>query len=69
MRIAAEPGQGRIIVTGIMEEEEMGGAGMTMRRRFMASSSLDNVVTVLQQVFACADPVTIFTLISPAACP
>lgn len=44
-----EPGQGRLIVTGIMEEEEMGGPGMTMRRRSMARSSLDNVVTVLRK--------------------
>ena len=45
----AEPGRGRIIVTGIMEEEEMGGAGVTMRRRSMARSSLDNVLTVLRK--------------------
>src|SRR5690554_4685005 len=40
----AEPGRGRLIVTGIMEEEEMGGPGVTMRRRSMARSSLDNVL-------------------------
>src|SRR5690554_175856 len=45
----AEPGRGRIFVTGIMEEEEMGGAGVTMRRRSMARSSLDNVLTVLRK--------------------
>ncbi|OUM98736.1 MAG: hypothetical protein BAA04_10110 [Firmicutes bacterium ZCTH02-B6] len=32
-----------------MEEEEMGGAGVTMRRRSMARSSLDNVLTVLRK--------------------
>lgn len=42
-------GQGRLIVTGIMEEEEMGGVGITMRRRSMARSSLDNVLTVLRK--------------------
>lgn len=42
-------GTGRLIVTGIMEEEEMGGHGMTMRRRSMARSSLDNVLTVLRK--------------------
>ncbi|MBO8141785.1 MAG: ATP-dependent protease LonB [Firmicutes bacterium] len=46
----AEPGRGRLTVTGIMEEEEMGGPGMTMRRRSMARSSLDNVVTVLRKL-------------------
>ncbi|MFS8665116.1 MAG: ATP-dependent protease LonB, partial [Limnochordales bacterium] len=45
----AEPGRGRLIVTGIMEEEEMGGPGVTMRRRSMARSSLDNVLTVLRK--------------------
>lgn len=44
-----EPGKGRIIVTGIMEEEEMGGPGVTMRRRSMARNSLDNVLTVLRK--------------------
>lgn len=42
-------GKGRLIVTGIMEEEEMGAPGMTMRRRSMARSSLDNVLTVLRK--------------------
>jgi len=45
----AAPGQGRLVVTGIMEEEEMGGPGVTMRRRSMARSSLDNVLTVLRK--------------------
>lgn len=44
-----QPGRGRLIVTGIMEEEEMGGMGVTMRRRSMARSSLDNVLTVLRK--------------------
>lgn len=47
--IPTEPGKGRLIVTGIMDEEEMGGPGVTMRRRSMARSSLDNVVTVLRR--------------------
>jgi len=47
--IPVEPGNGRLIVTGIMEEEEMGGPGVTMRRRSMARSSLDNVLTVLRK--------------------
>lgn len=45
----AAPGKGRLIVTGIMEEEEMGGAGVTMRRRSLARTSLDNVATVLRK--------------------
>src|SRR5690606_2504121 len=44
-------GRGHIVVTGVMEEEEIGGAGHTMRRRSQARSSLDNVLTVLRKNF------------------
>lgn len=44
-------GRGELVITGVMEEEEMGGVGMTMRRRSMARSSLDNVLTVLRRNF------------------
>lgn len=47
--IATDPGQGTLTITGVMEEEEMGGGlGVTMRRKSMARSSVDNVVTVLR---------------------
>lgn len=47
--IPVQPGQGRLTITGVMEEEEMGsGHGITMRRKSMARSSVDNVVTVLR---------------------
>jgi Lon-like ATP-dependent protease len=46
---AAEPGKGQVIVTGVIEEEEMGGRGRTMRRKSMAKGSLDNVITVLRR--------------------
>ena len=46
--IPVEQGQGQIVITGIMEEEEMGGYGRTMRRQSMARSSMDNVITVLR---------------------
>jgi Lon-like ATP-dependent protease len=49
--IPVEPGKGQIVVTGIMEEEEMGGYGRTMRRKSMAKSSMENVITVLRQNF------------------
>lgn len=42
-----EPGQ--IIITGIVEEEEMHGmGGHTMRRKSMAKGSVENVLTVLR---------------------
>lgn len=46
--IFAGPNQGRIQVTGVMEEEELGRQGRTMRRRSQARCSVDNVLTVLK---------------------
>jgi ATP-dependent Lon protease len=43
-----EKGVGTLIITGVVEEEETGGKGRTLRRRSMARSSLDNVLTVLR---------------------
>lgn len=50
--IPTRPGQGQLIITGVMEEEEMGGMGITMRRKSMARSSVDNVLTVLRKCLA-----------------
>lgn len=47
---AVEPGRGKIFVTGVVDEEEMGNAGRTVRRKSMARSSVENVLTVLQNV-------------------
>lgn len=46
--LRVERGQGRLQVTGVMEEEELGRQGRTMRRRSQARSSVDNVLTVLR---------------------
>ncbi len=46
---AAAPGRGQVVVTGVIDEEEMGGRGRTMRRKSMAKGSLDNVLTVLRR--------------------
>jgi Lon-like ATP-dependent protease len=54
--IPVDAGKGQIVVTGIMEEEEMGGYGRTMRRKSMAKSSMENVITVLQAEFSPASP-------------
>lgn len=43
-------GQGRLFVTGVVDEEEMGSHGRTIRRKSMARSSVENVVTVLNNV-------------------
>lgn len=48
--IPTDRGQGHLTITGVMEEEEMGGStGITMRRKSMARSSVDNVLTVLRK--------------------
>lgn len=39
--------RGNLTITGIVDEEEIGTAGRTMRRKSMAKGSLENVLTVL----------------------
>lgn len=47
--LPTEPGHGKITVTGIIEEEEMGGSGRRVRRKSMAVGSVENVLTVLRR--------------------
>ncbi|WP_134699982.1 ATP-dependent protease LonB [Ammoniphilus sp. YIM 78166] len=47
-RKAESPGQGKIIITGVVEEEEMGSRQRTIRRKSMAKGSVENVLTVLK---------------------
>ena len=47
---AAREGTGRITVTGIVEEEEMGQEGHRMRRKSTAKGSAENVMTLLGQM-------------------
>lgn len=44
-------GTGKITVTGVVDEEEIGVPGRTMRRKSMAKGSLENVMTVLINQF------------------
>ena len=46
----AGPGSGRVRVTGIVEEEELGGGGHTMRRKSTAHASAENVMTLLRRL-------------------
>lgn len=46
--LPVEPDAGKITITGIIDEEETGGHGRTVRRKSMAKSSLENVLTVLR---------------------
>jgi len=42
-----QEGKGKFIITGVIEEEEVGGAGKKMRRKSMAKGSVENVLTNL----------------------
>ena len=46
----ASPGTGRVRVTGIVEEEELGGGTHTMRRKSTAHASAENVITLLRRL-------------------
>jgi Lon-like ATP-dependent protease len=48
--IPANKGQGKIVLTGIVEEEEIGGYdGKKVRRKSMVKGSIENVLTVLRR--------------------
>lgn len=47
--IPVAPGMGQLLVTGIVEEEEQGSEGKKIRRKSMARSSIENVLTVLRR--------------------
>ncbi len=49
--VANPSGNGKLTVTGVVDEEEIGTPGRTMRRKSMAKSSLENVLTVLWSRF------------------
>lgn len=43
-------GKGSFTITGVVDEEEMGGGGRTLRRKSMARGSIENVLTVLKRM-------------------
>jgi len=47
--ILTDKGQGNLLVTGVVEEEEMGGHAHKLKRRGTARGSVDNVMTVLRK--------------------
>lgn len=47
--LPVDPGTGVLLVTGIVEEEEQGNDGKKIRRKSMARSSVENVLTVLRR--------------------
>lgn len=47
--LAKEKGRGTINITGVAEEETMGGQGRSIMRKSMAKGSVENVLTVLRR--------------------
>ncbi|RXZ84556.1 ATP-dependent protease LonB [Paenibacillaceae bacterium] len=47
--IPVRTGMGRFTITGVVEEEELGGGARTLRRKSMAKGSVENVLTVLRR--------------------
>ncbi|NLY38270.1 MAG: ATP-dependent protease LonB [Firmicutes bacterium] len=47
--IRVKSGRGKVTITGIVEEEEMGGMGHVMRRKGTAKGAAENVITVLSR--------------------
>lgn len=47
--ISVTPGRGSFNITGVIDEEELGGGSKTFRRKSMAKSSVENVLTVLRR--------------------
>lgn len=50
--IKVSSGKGEIRITGVIEEEEIGGAGHTVRRKSMAKESAVNAITVLRRMMS-----------------
>lgn len=48
--LPAAKGKGQTVITGVVEEEEIGGRGRTIRRKSMARGSVENVLTVLRRI-------------------
>ncbi|WP_261304804.1 ATP-dependent protease LonB [Paenibacillus andongensis] len=46
----AASGTGKFNITGVVDEEEMGGGSRTIRRKSMARGSVENVLTVLRKL-------------------
>ncbi|RJE91065.1 ATP-dependent protease LonB [Paenibacillus sp. 1011MAR3C5] len=48
--IEAKKGKGQFTITGVVDEEELGGGSRTLRRKSMAKGSVENVLTVLRRI-------------------
>lgn len=48
--VPAQKGKGIYTITGVVDEEEIGGGNRTLRRKSMAKGSVENVLTVLKSL-------------------
>ncbi|WHX48103.1 ATP-dependent protease LonB [Paenibacillus woosongensis] len=48
--VPAQKGKGLYTITGVVDEEEIGGGNRTLRRKSMAKGSVENVLTVLKSI-------------------
>ncbi|CDN45868.1 MULTISPECIES: ATP-dependent protease LonB [Paenibacillus] len=48
--IPAASGKGSFTITGVVDEEELGGGQRTLRRKSMAKGSVENVITMLRRI-------------------
>lgn len=48
--VKVENGRGTCTITGVVDEEEIGGGSRTLRRKSMAKGSVENVITVLKRM-------------------
>lgn len=48
--IPSEPGKGTFTITGVVDEEDIGGGTRTLRRKSMARGSVENVLTLLRSL-------------------
>ncbi|WP_410771865.1 ATP-dependent protease LonB [Fontibacillus sp. BL9] len=48
--VPVEKGKGTYNITGVVDEEEIGGGSRTLRRKSMAKGSVENVLTVLKRI-------------------
>ena len=50
--IPVEGSAGKLVTTGLVDEEELGGQGRIVKRKSMARGSVENVVTILRRFFS-----------------
>jgi len=50
LALPARKGRGRVTVTGVVEEEELGSSGRRIRRKSLARSAVENGLTALRSV-------------------